>query len=613
KSSPQASVIPLTTAGNTAVVFKIQAIQNTVTIDSIFLTKKGVINDDAISLITVEDENGVEYGRISRIDNSRRAEIRFMDRKFVVVKNQEKRLMIKVNISEQANNNSTFSLGINSNEDINSNGSVSGIFPAFGSEHKLIAVQDFVGVVYAAAEDISSSLREINIGVKKETISKFTFKETSGNEDVIITKITFYNEGTAADDDLDYIYLYEDNKKVAASNSMVNGIVSFDLSANPIKVAKNKTIKLSIKVDIAKGEDRTLKFVINEPSDVVLTGLSQDFNLALKAESGFPVGKGISDNYNKVVFKREGIGFFAISMDDDEKEVYREAENAVLAEFELRNISQDIYLQRVQLQVEKFNNAPDLDSNLVLQDVSISKDIKDIVSIDKQRIKSGVVVDVSLNNYKVESGKNMTLSFFSDIPESAETNAAYRINIKNLSYKIGSDNTSYDHGAVVLGQVMKVLSPKITITKGELKNKGAAIAGNDKIELANFSVTSSMDESIRIKSVTVTLNLGSDDVTYVNGFSNLALYSGSSRKSEIIAAPNSRTYTFNDLNIKVSENRSISLMLKADSEVNADGLTVVFKLDDVTAEGYSSRSPALVTGEGAVSDPVVLNVKTTAK
>ena len=89
----------------------------------------------------------------------------------------------------------------------------------------------------------------------------------------------------------------------------------------------------------------------------------------------------------------------------------------------------------------------------------------------------------------------------------------------------------------------------------------------------------------------------------------MVLYNGSRRASEIIDRPNSATYTFTDVNISISANRSIDLLVKAETESITASTTARFRIDDVTAEGYTSKAPALVTGEGTVSEAVVLQAE----
>ena len=51
------------------------------------------------------------------------------------------------------------------------------------------------------------------------------------------------------------------------------------------------------------------------------------------------------------------------------------------------------------------------------------------------------------------------------------------------------------------------------------------------------------------------------------------------------------------------------LTKEAETESITASTTARFRIDDVTAEGYTSKAPALVTGEGTVSEAVVLQAE----
>ncbi|MFA6551671.1 MAG: hypothetical protein WCV41_04045, partial [Patescibacteria group bacterium] len=400
------------------------------------------------------------------------------------------------------------------------------------------------------------------------------------------------------------ISLYRDNTLIATVRDLQNQKAIFNLSKNVITVANNKPVELTLKADILKGEGSTLKFVLDGPSDIKIKGLTQGFNLTVAGVSeNFPIGLGGNDNYNKVVFKRSGIGLIASKLEDEDTEIFRAQENTILGEFELRNMGEDIYLQRVKLQLEKFNGAPDIDNDISLMDTK-TKTV--IATLDKTKLAGGVVADLSLGNYKIAA--NATLSFWlvAKVPESAQTNNAYRINIQELKYNIGLDNSTYAQAVNALGQLMRVYAPRLTINADTLANAGADIAGKDEVELSSFKLETSADERVKITGMVLSLVPASDDVTYAGGFSELALYSGG-RISSPLSQPNSRSYTFSNLNFSISAGATVNLKIKADTATITAGKNVQFKIESITAEGYSSRAPVSIIGEGTISNAVKIN------
>jgi hypothetical protein len=604
-NSPAASLFPLKTARNTAAVFKLQAVRDNTEITGITLTKRGVSGANALDLIVIEDENGVAYGSVTRPNGEGKAVILFTNKTFVIPRDTEKRLVVKINVSTQAKHNDTVSLGITAAADVQTNSSVSGIFPVFGAEHKLVDTQNFIGAVSITSRELNTSARPLNLGTKKETVAEFTVSETSGNEDVALTSITFSNEGTTRDDDVDYVYLYKDGAVVATNKYMLNHRVTFDLQKSPVIIKKKNSVTLQVKIDPARDEDATLKFVITEPGDVSLVGRTQQFGIAPASAEGFPVGYGSSADANKVVFRLEGIGLLAASLDSDEEEIYRDMSNAVFGVFELRNLSQETLLQRMQVKLEKItSDTPDIESDLILYDATNKKEI---ASFDHAQLVGGAVAGVNIGGYAVAASKTLTLKFLADVPEDSAYLNAYRVIVQQLDYSIGTASATYSTKNAVVGQTMHVLAPAIAVTAGTLKNGGTESAGKEEAELANFYFKASADERILITEITVSLASSSDELTYTSGFSNLALYAGSTRVSGTIVSPTSRTYTFTGLKISVSAGTTYSLQLRADTELDTADTDIQLKLDKLTAQGYTSKAPALVTGEGTVSSAVHLH------
>ncbi len=599
-SSPVASLFPFSTSNNIVSAVRLQASGGNVTIKEIIFTKKGIVDSKTVNSVVVEDKSGMELGRANSISSQNTVRVRFSS-PLVIPKSSEKVLRLKIGFLPDSNMNQTISFGIQQESDIQTSSSVSGIFPLFGATHKLVSANDLVGQLKVASLVVGQAERQVNIGAKKVIVTKFRLQETSGNEKVAINKIILTNYGTADDTNVDNISLYADGKWLTTTKDIHNEKVEFDLSKKQIIIDKNDSVDLTVKVDVLQGEGKTLKFIIDKSGDIQAKGVSQGFGITVASAESFPIGSGDSDGYNKIVFKREGVGLFAKKLDADDREIFREQTEAVLAEFELRNISSDIYLERMKLQVEKYQNAPNLTGVVKIKDITNKKTV---VSIDEERLAGGIVADFSLGNYKITSDKTIKLEVVGDISEQAISKNAYRIVVKEISYKIGDSNKAYTEKIDAYGQVMVVYSPELKLTAGELKNSGKAEAEEENVELARIEGKVSVDEKIKITSITVSLTRDSDEVTYVSGFSDLELYAGNQRAGSKIEQPDSHTYTFPKLNIRVSAGKSVSLMLRADTEIITAGKKVQFKIDSIEAEGYSSHAPVIINGEGIASDAV---------
>lgn len=604
-SSPAGKVFPFATAGNVAAAYKFQALSGSANISSLIFTKEGLLDINEITSVRVADENGVDFNSSLSVNSAAKTMKVKFNTPVVVSSAMPKILQVKLNFAAGTEANRTVGLSLMSAAAVEADAVVSGIFPLASEMHKLIAADNIIGKVSIESENINNSLREVNLGAIKETVAKFLVTETTGNEKASISKITFTNYGTAGSNDINNISLYRNGKLISAVKDLQNNQAVFNLAAAPIVVEKKNPAELALKVDILKGEDSTLKFVIDDPGDVQVQGLTQGFNLTVAGS--FPIGSGPSSDYNKVAFKRIGIGLIATKMDDDDMEIFRAQENTILGEFELRNSGQDIYLQSCKLAVEKFNGAPDIADDIAVID---KKSKNELVVIDKNKVAGGVTASENLGNFKVAANATVTLWLVTKVPDNAQTNNAYQVNISELKYTIGLENVQYTQALAVSGQLMRVYAPRLAVSPGTLKNSGQATAGNEDVELASFQFAASPDEKIKIKEITASLTPSSDDATYSGGFSELVLYSGSSRVSQYISQPNSRSYTFSNLSMTVSANSSAILRVYADTAVNAAGKNIQFRVETVTAEGYSSKAPVDVSGEETESLAVQLAAPT---
>ncbi len=597
-ASPVATLIPFSTSGNIVTVLKLQAVGQKVELNSIDITKKGILSSERVSTIILEDQNGVEIGRTSSMDGNM-TRVSFGSAGLVIPRDSTKRLAVKVNFGFGAEVNHNVSFGIEKESDIKGNAVISGIFPLYGETHKLISVGNMIGQVKIDSAVLNANSREVNIGSKQETISKFNFSETTGNEEVKINKIILTSAGNASDQAVDNITLYQDGKAIKNAGKMQSQRVVIDLSDKKVIVKKKTPIEITIKADILREESSTLKFVISKASDISTYGLSENYGIVISSSESFPIGRGTQDGYNKISFGRRDIGFFTVSLTDTQKKVYRGEDSAILGKFELRNTNENIYLQRMKLRINKTGSAPDLDYDFIIKNET---DNNNIATVSEEKVAGGVLGDFSLNNYRINANKTIAIGIRGVIPEESTTGNTYQAIVSEITYKIGLDNTQYTNSTVASGQLMTVYAPRIVIDAGTITS-GTVEAGGNDTEIASFSVDeTTTDEAVKITGVVMSLTSASDDLSYVAGFSDLALYAGS-RASQAIAEPSSSTYTFNNLNITVPAGGTKTLTIRADTEDYALG-TVQFRIDAVTVQGYTSRASVYVEGEDTISDSV---------
>lgn len=120
---------------------------------------------------------------------------------------------------------------------------------------------------------ISVDYRSVNNRVhygSRQRIARFTLS-ADNRDDHLVRAITFTNNGSAGDDDLQNLFLEFRNRRVSTVASQLIGDkvrLEFD---PPFALPKNSTLLFSVRADVRAGRSRTIRLLIEEPSDVEAT------------------------------------------------------------------------------------------------------------------------------------------------------------------------------------------------------------------------------------------------------------------------------------------------------------------------------------------------------
>lgn len=117
---------------------------------------------------------------------------------------------------------------------------------------------------------LSVDYRSINERVSygtRQRISRFTLS-ADNKDDHLVHAITFTNNGSASDEDLQNIFVEFRNRKVSTVASSLTGDRVRLTFTPPLEIAKNNTLLFSIRADIMASRSRTIQLLIEEPSDI---------------------------------------------------------------------------------------------------------------------------------------------------------------------------------------------------------------------------------------------------------------------------------------------------------------------------------------------------------
>lgn len=596
ESSPEVKFIPTGSANNTIGVLNFYGQSGTSEINNITLTLSGVFDSDIIETIYIKNEHGRIIGEAPR--PSKKAYINFGNDFLVINSGEERKLSVNIDLRGEANVlNNTLSVSILDYYDINTNASVSGIFPIRSAEHKIVDGTNYLGSAKVEHIVLDNNIKSVKIGTKREAISSWRFSETSGREDLYIKSLTLTNTGNANSQGVENIRLYNDNGRLLAESQMFNQRVEFNFSDGYL-LRKNHSEDFIVKVDIIGGDNKDIKFIIKNKTDIKIESVRDGYGIGVNSDYSFPLGSECGNSCNKIFIEHQPLFVTSKKLKDDELNIYRDQADAVIGLFELRNDSRNIKINNITASVVTSAGAPVLDGSLRLID---SDSGYEFGSIDAGKITNSIE-KISLFNYQVAPRDTVELAFVVRIPDNVNSGETYKVFIEDVNYdlvdenKILSDNVNSD------GHDRLVVKPGVYIFAEDFDDRDVFIAGNNKVKIAGFRLEATSDEKIRVNTIVIANATGFTNVDYVNGFTNLALYKGSRRISDIIARPHANSYTFEISSLKISAGKSVEISIKTDVSDNVSS-EVKLVIENIMATGYESEAPVEINNKGTQSLP----------
>src|SRR3989339_1738333 len=149
--------------------------------------------------------------------------------------------------------------------------SISGSLPITGSLMTLNDSTIGTATIVTTSTPAATSQR---VGTNGYTLSGI--KITAGStEDMRISKVRWYQNGTAADADVTNLKLMVNGVQVGTTLSSATAkYASFDLSASPVVITRGLSKEFTLVGDLVNGSGRTIIFTIYDNTDVSATGVS---------------------------------------------------------------------------------------------------------------------------------------------------------------------------------------------------------------------------------------------------------------------------------------------------------------------------------------------------
>lgn len=254
--------------------FRFRSPEKTVTISSIIFTFTGLHSESILRGIKVYDENNVEYDASFSIRRDNHQATMYLKNKLSLYPGSEKTMKVYLDLGE-AIDNQTIKVEIKKAIDVNTSAVPTAVFPLVGSTFKILNGNNLLGKILSQEESVAVGQL---VSTGNRLIGKFTLSETSGKEDVLVSKLIFSNTGTAGKNDWEDFRLFS-NGQIISRAGLLNSSRDIEFSINYLRISNSKPAVLTIYA--ALKSDRNKNATVNLRLDS-LDSVGKNFNISLQ-------------------------------------------------------------------------------------------------------------------------------------------------------------------------------------------------------------------------------------------------------------------------------------------------------------------------------------------
>lgn len=335
------SLSPTTPAGDTVpglsnvvvAEFEVTATTEAVMLNTLELRRYGISNDDAVTRVSLFLADGTRLTNGKSFNSDDTALLNLSPRLEVGVGETHKiKVVAEIGNTNDANNQQ-FVIGIESANDVTTNGEVDGSFPIKGNEFD-------VGGENAPLIEITpdGTIADVQLGEKGAEVAALTLDNNS-SDDIELTHITFTDGEGNIDDAMMNFSLECDNEEIATTENANGDYLSFTF--DPYTVKEGETIDCNIYADVVASAGEAIALYIDESLDVMG---SSDFGYGIAVDV---------DNYQEVDAQVVDIlagELTLVEQNLDADEVREDQDDVVLGEFKvIVNNGQALYIEDISM------------------------------------------------------------------------------------------------------------------------------------------------------------------------------------------------------------------------------------------------------------------------
>ncbi len=371
-----------------------------VTVDSLTVERTGLSNDNNFTSIVLVDAATDTIIGTSKTLGALHTCV-FND-DIIVSAGTTKAIYLAANMDATLNAGETAALALKTVV-TKASAAVNGTLPITGNMQAMNGTLS-IGTLTISAGGSNPAAATKKVGEVDYTFASLQFG-TITNEDIILDKITFNQEGTAADADVANLELVM-NGEIKATGTLSGKKVTFDLNPN-ITIAKGTTKEFSLRGDIISGSSRTIDFDIKETAYVKVKGGTYGYNIT-------PTYPNTTDPYFNGVITTISTGTLTVSKGVvASTNVTYGSTGAVLGAFKFNAQGEDVSITKLVFNITvggSDGTAADI-TNLTVYDeagalVAGPVDPTDNTGPDQATTTDTIVVPLGMHTYTVKADLN---------------------------------------------------------------------------------------------------------------------------------------------------------------------------------------------------------------
>ncbi len=557
-----------------------------------------------ITGVLVVDRDGVRHGSIITFSDGK-ATINLGTNPIVVAAGTTHTVTVQVNFSAAIATAGSFKAEVPANGikglGAKSNGTVAvkGTFPITGPEYQLLPGNNIGKIEVTSGTGIGTSL---DLGVTKKPVSSFKLAEMSSNEEVALTELTVYNNGTSADGDVKNLTLVSNGEELAMVEQTTNRYARFVLN-KPLTLTKGGTKTLDIQVDVVNGSSRTIQFLIMNDYDLKVSGLTSKAFLLPTTTGNFPVGE-VANTTSTI---NEGSLILSRATTSPSGEIANGIDDTVVAEYKVEAFGEDIEIQGGTLGLVDNDMGGVAYTNPALPAVTnnpftgsirlMNASGSTIHSVSATDFNGNAALTVQTFNspYTVKAGTTATLRIVGNVKEAAVNGTEVLASLGNLRIKKVASNKYQTLGNTAAGNGLVVSKANVIVSKNTATASESIVAGGSNQLIGAFDVKATNTGDVRVTNINLSV-AGNTNIT------NLRLRKATDGKEGAllgspVANPAATNNTFSvSGSLNVTKGTTVTVNVYADVTTNAAGnIEVTIPANGISgnAQGADVTAPAL--------------------